>query len=89
MFIAGLLAFAATSLACALAVSPAFLVIFRAAQGLSAALLAPAALSLLTTTFAEGAERNRALGFFGAATAVGFVAGQILGGVCQAITTRW
>jgi EmrB/QacA subfamily drug resistance transporter len=81
MFIAGLLAFAATSLACALAVSPAFLIGARAAQGLSAALLAPAALSLLTTTFAEGQERNRALGLFGAATAVGFVAGQILGGV--------
>lgn len=81
MFIAGLLAFALTSLACALAVSPAFLVAARAAQGLSAALLAPAALSLLTTTFAEGPERNRALGYFGAATAVGFVAGQILGGV--------
>lgn len=81
MFTAGLLAFAATSLACALALSPAFLVVSRAAQGLSAALLAPAALSLLTTTFAEGRQRNRALGFFGAATAVGFVAGQILGGV--------
>ena len=50
-------------------------------EGLSAALLAPAALSLLTTTFTEGPERNRALAFFGAATAVGFVAGQILGGV--------
>jgi EmrB/QacA subfamily drug resistance transporter len=81
MFTAGLLAFVATSLACSLAVSPVFLVVSRAAQGLSAALLAPAALSLLTTTFAEGPERNRALGFFGAATAVGFVAGQILGGV--------
>lgn len=81
MFAVGLLAFAATSLVCALATSPAALVVSRAAQGLSAALLAPAALSLLTTTFAEGAERNRALGHFGAATAVGFVAGQILGGV--------
>lgn len=81
MFATGLLAFAATSLACALATSPAFLVVSRAAQGLSAALLAPAALSLLTTTFTEGPERNRALGYFGAATAVGFVAGQVLGGV--------
>lgn len=81
MFVAGLAAFAVTSLACALAVSPALLVVARAAQGLSAALLAPAALALLTTTFAEGAERNRALGLFGAATAVGFVAGQILGGM--------
>jgi EmrB/QacA subfamily drug resistance transporter len=81
MFTAGLLAFAATSLACALAPSAAFLIVARAAQGLSAAVLAPAALSLLTTTFAEGAERNRALGLFGAVTAAGFVAGQILGGV--------
>jgi MFS family permease len=80
-FAAGLLAFAATSLACGLATSPVFLVASRAAQGLSAALLAPAALSLLTTTFTEGPERNRALGYFGAATAVGFVAGQVLGGV--------
>lgn len=81
MFTAGLLAFAVTSLACALAVSPVLLIVSRAAQGLSAALLAPAALSLLTTTFTEGPGRNRALGYFGAATAVGFVAGQVLGGV--------
>jgi EmrB/QacA subfamily drug resistance transporter len=81
IFLAGLLAFGATSLACAIAVTPAFLVVARVAQGLSAALLAPAALSLLTTTFAEGAERNRALGIFGAATAAGFVSGQVLGGV--------
>ncbi len=80
IFLTGLLAFGTTSLACALAVTPAFLVVGRVAQGLSAALLAPAALSLLTTTFAEGAERNRALGIFGAATAAGFVAGQVLGG---------
>jgi EmrB/QacA subfamily drug resistance transporter len=81
MFIVGLGAFGVTSFGCALAGSPAFLVIARAAQGLSAALLAPAALALLTTTFAEGPERNRALGVFGAATAAGFVCGQILGGV--------
>jgi len=81
IFLAGLLAFGATSLACALAMTPAFLVVARVTQGLSAALLAPAALSLLTTTFAEGAERNRALGIFGAATAAGFVTGQVLGGV--------
>jgi MFS family permease len=53
----------------------------RAAQGITAALLAPSALALLTTTFAEGPERNRALGVFGSATAAGFVAGQVLGGV--------
>lgn len=81
MFLVGLSAFAATSLACAVAGTPLLLVLSRTGQGLSAALLAPAALSLLTTTFAEGRERNRALGLFGAATAAGFVAGQILGGV--------
>jgi EmrB/QacA subfamily drug resistance transporter len=80
VFLAGLLAFGTTSLACGLAASPAFLVIARVAQGLSAALLAPSALALLTTTFSEGVERNRALGVFGAATALGFVAGQVLGG---------
>jgi MFS family permease len=81
VFLAGLLGFGATSLACALAGTALFLVLARVAQGLSAALLAPAALALLVTTFTEGAERNRALGLFGAATAAGFVAGQVLGGV--------
>lgn len=88
VFVASLLGFALTSLACALAVSPALLIVSRAAQGLSAATLAPSALALLTTTFAEGAERNRALGVFGSATAVGFVAGQILGGVLTS-TVGW
>jgi MFS family permease len=77
----GLVGFAATSALCAVAVSPVFLVCARAAQGITAALLAPSALALLTTTFAEGPERNRALGVFGSATAAGFVAGQVLGGV--------
>jgi EmrB/QacA subfamily drug resistance transporter len=81
MFVSGLLLFAATSALCALASSPVVLVVARAAQGVAAALLAPSALALLTTTFPEGAARNRALGVFGAATAAGFVAGQVLGGV--------
>jgi MFS family permease len=81
IFVAGLLAFGTASLACGAASSAVFLVVARVAQGASAALLAPAALALLFTTFAEGAERNRALGLFGAATAAGFVSGQILGGV--------
>jgi EmrB/QacA subfamily drug resistance transporter len=81
VFVTGLIGFAATSALCAMASSPLFLVCARAAQGIAAALLAPSALALLTTTFAEGAERNRALGVFGAATAAGFVAGQVLGGV--------
>jgi len=81
VFLTGMIAFAATSLMCALADAPATLILARAAQGLSAALLAPAALALLATTFPEGAARNRALGVFGAATALGFLAGQVLGGV--------
>ncbi len=81
IFITGLLAFAVTSLGCALASTAAILIVARVLQGLSAAILAPAALALVTTTFTEGAERNRALGVFGAATALGFVAGQVLGGV--------
>jgi EmrB/QacA subfamily drug resistance transporter len=88
VFLASLLAFALTSLACALALSPELLIVSRAAQGLSAAALAPSALALLTTTFPEGAERNRALGAFGSATAIGFVAGQILGGVLT-FTAGW
>ena len=81
VFSGGLAAFSAASLACAAAPTATFLVTARAVQGLGAAAVAPAALSLLTTTFREGAERNRALGMFGAATALGFVAGQLLGGV--------
>lgn len=88
VFVAGLLGFAATSLACGLAGAPAVLIGARVAQGLSAAVLAPAALALLTTTFEEGAERNRALGVFGAATSLGFVSGQIFGGVL-ADTLGW
>ncbi len=59
MFIAGLALFTASSLLCGLAWSEASLIAFRALQGLGGALLAPAALSLLMTTFAEGRERNR------------------------------
>lgn len=81
VFVGGLVAFSVASLACALATTGVFLIVARAAEGLSAAVVAPAALSLLTTTFSEGAERNRALGIFGAATALGFVVGQLLGGV--------
>ncbi len=81
VFVAGMAGFAFTSLACALADAPLALVLGRAAQGLSAALLAPAALSLLANTFGEGPARTRALGIFGAATALGFLCGQVLGGV--------
>src|SRR5689334_6304692 len=61
LFISGLALFSLSSLLCGLAWSEGSLIAFRGLQGLGGALLAPAALSLLTTTFAEGRERNRAL----------------------------
>jgi hypothetical protein len=65
MFVIGLLLFAVASLAGGLAQSEGWLIAARAVQGLGGALLSPAALSLLTVIFAEGAERNRALGRVG------------------------
>jgi EmrB/QacA subfamily drug resistance transporter len=81
LFIAGLALFAASSLLCGLAWSEGSLIAFRAIQGLGGALLAPAALSLLMTTFAEGRERNLALGIYGAASGSGAAAGVLLGGL--------
>jgi EmrB/QacA subfamily drug resistance transporter len=87
MFVAGLLVFSAASLAGGLANDLTLLVASRAVQGAGAALVAPAALSLITTGFAEGRERNRALGMYGATASVGFVAGQVLGGVLVQFTS--
>src|SRR5690348_16125685 len=87
MFIAGLLVFSAASLAGGLAHDPVLLVASRLVQGAGAALVAPAALSLITTGFAEGPQRNRALGLYGATASVGFVAGQVLGGVLVQFTS--
>ena len=81
LFVAGLTVFAASSLLCGLAWSEGSLIAFRGLQGLGGALLAPAALSLLMTTFAEGRERNLALGIYGAASGSGAAAGVLLGGV--------
>jgi EmrB/QacA subfamily drug resistance transporter len=81
MFVAGLALFALSSLLCGFAWSSGSLIGFRALQGLGGALLAPAALSLLMTTFAEGRERNLALGIYGAASGSGAAAGVLLGGV--------
>jgi EmrB/QacA subfamily drug resistance transporter len=81
LFVGGLVLFTAASLLCGLAWSEASLIGFRAAQGLGGALLAPAALSLLMTTFAEGRERNIALGIYGAASGSGAAAGVLLGGL--------
>src|SRR5919204_3330566 len=81
LFVAGLSLFAVSSLLCGLAWSEDSLIGFRALQGLGGALLAPAALSLLITIFAEGRERNLALGIYGAASGSGAAVGVLLGGV--------
>lgn len=81
MFMAGVTLFTVASLLCGLAWSEASLIAFRAIQGLGGALLSPAALSILTTTFAEGRERNVALGVWGAVAGSGAAAGTLLGGV--------
>jgi EmrB/QacA subfamily drug resistance transporter len=81
LFMAGLALFTASSLLNGLAWSEGSLIAFRALQGLGGALLAPAALSILTTMFREGRERNLALGIWGAASGSGGAAGVLLGGV--------
>src|SRR4029079_17099578 len=65
IFIAGLVLFTLASLACGFAWSAGVLIVSRAVQGLGAAIISPAALSILTTTFEEGADRNKALGIWG------------------------
>jgi EmrB/QacA subfamily drug resistance transporter len=80
LFIVGVALFGVSSLLSGLAWSEASLIVFRALQGLSGALLSPAALSILTTTFREGRERNIALGVWGAASGSGGAAGVLLGG---------
>jgi EmrB/QacA subfamily drug resistance transporter len=90
MFIAGLLLFTVSSLLDGLAWSEGSLIAFRCLQGLGAALLSPAALSILTTTFQEGRERNRALGIWGAVAGSGGAAGVLLGGVLtSALSWAW
>ncbi|TDD87124.1 MFS transporter [Actinomadura rubrisoli] len=80
MFMVGMSLFAATSLVGALSVNASMLVGARAVQGIGAALVAPAALSLIMTIFAAGPERNKALGVFGAVAGAGGAAGSVLGG---------
>ena len=81
LFLAGLALFSVSSLLCGLAWSEGSLIAFRGLQGLGGALLAPAALSLLMTTFAEGRDRNVALGIYGAASGSGAAVGVLLGGL--------
>jgi EmrB/QacA subfamily drug resistance transporter len=85
LFMSGLILFAVASLAGGFAQSELWLIIARAVQGLGAALVSPAALSIVTTTFREGSERNTALGVWGAVAGSGGAAGVLLGGVL----TQW
>jgi EmrB/QacA subfamily drug resistance transporter len=90
LFIAGLAVFTVFSLLDGLAWSEGSLIAFRSLQGLGAALLSPAALSILTTTFREGRERNLALGIWGAASGSGGAAGVLLGGaLTSALSWSW
>ena len=90
MFIAGLALFTVSSLLDGLAWSESSLIVFRSTQGLGAALLSPAALSILTTTFAEGRERNLALGIWGAVSGSGGAAGVLLGGaLTSSLSWSW
>jgi EmrB/QacA subfamily drug resistance transporter len=86
----GLVVFTASSLLDGLAWSESSLIAFRSLQGLGAALLSPAALSILTTTFREGRERNLALGIWGAASGSGGAAGVLLGGaLTSSLSWSW
>ncbi len=90
LFMVGLALFALASLACGLAPSPELLIGARIAQGVGAAIVVPAVLSLITTNFAEGAPRNQALALWGAASAGGAAAGLLIGGVLtQTLSWPW
>jgi EmrB/QacA subfamily drug resistance transporter len=81
IFVGGLILFTLASLVCGLASSAGVLIASRAVQGVGAAIISPAALSIVTTTFEEGAERNKALGIWGALGGSGAAVGVLLGGI--------
>src|SRR5689334_16066399 len=90
LFLGGIVVFTLASLLAGLAWSEASLISARVFQGLGAAIITPAALSILSTTFAEGRERNIALGAWGAVGGFGAVAGVLLGGVLtDALSWEW
>jgi EmrB/QacA subfamily drug resistance transporter len=90
IFLIGITLFAVASLVAGLAQNPTQIIVFRAVQGLGAALLSPAALSLVLSIFKEGKERNNALGVWAGVAAGGGAAGLLLGGVItEYINWRW
>ncbi len=90
LFMAGIGLFSAASLICGISQSEGMLLVARGAQGLGGAMVSPAALSIILTTFAEGPERNRALAVWGAIAGAGGAIGLLLGGaIVQALGWRW
>jgi EmrB/QacA subfamily drug resistance transporter len=90
VFLAGLVLFTAASLLCALSTGETMLILSRGLQGLGAALVSPAALSIVTTTFREGAERTKALGVWAAIAVGGGAVGLVLGGfLVETLSWPW
>src|SRR5437899_1653684 len=90
LFVAGIIVFSGASLVCGLSQSEGMLLVARGLQGLGGAMVSPAALSIILTTFAEGPDRNRALAVWGAIAGAGGAIGLLLGGVIvQALSWRW
>src|ERR1700716_3259791 len=90
LFMAGIALFAGASLVCGVSQSEGMLLVARGFQGLGGALVSPAALSIILTTFAEGSDRNRALAVWGAIAGAGGAIGLLLGGVIvQVLSWPW
>src|SRR2546423_10029090 len=90
LFIAGVILFSAASLINGLAQSSGMLIVGRGLQGLGGALVSPAALSIVTTTFTDGAQRTKALGVWSAIAASGAAVGLLMGGILTDIASwRW
>lgn len=90
VFMGGVALFGLASLAGGLAFEPTLLVVARAAQGIGAAFTAPAALSIIITTFDQGPERNKALGIYSGMGASGFAIGAVVSGVLTSVLNwRW
>jgi EmrB/QacA subfamily drug resistance transporter len=90
LFVAGIAVFSGASLLCGISQSEGMLLVARGLQGLGGAMVSPAALSIILTTFAEGSERNRALAVWGAIAGAGGAVGLLLGGVIvEVLSWRW
>jgi EmrB/QacA subfamily drug resistance transporter len=90
LFVAGIAVFSGASLICGISQSEGMLLVARGLQGLGGAMVSPAALSIILTTFAEGPERNRALAVWGAIAGAGGAVGLLLGGVLvELLSWRW